>query len=142
MMRNQMVVRLAGGEILKGFSHDFAPNKPVFHLQTVDSSGEVGDAQAIKIEDIGAIFFVRDFAFDRTDRLTSPPGEEEPLPPPAGARPVHVKFQWGEEVEGLTYGYDPKRPGFFLYLTAPLDRVHNLERMFIGRGAVEEVKLL
>jgi hypothetical protein len=56
MIRNRMVVRLAGGEIVKGFSHDFAPNKPIFHLQTVGSSGEVGDAQAIKIEDIAAIF--------------------------------------------------------------------------------------
>src|SRR5688572_23792131 len=111
-MRNRMVVRLAGGEILKGFSHDFAPNKPIFHLQTVGSSGEVGDTQAIKIEDLAAIFFVRDFAFDRTDRLTAPAGEQEPLPPPAGARPVRVKFHWGEKVEGLTYGYDPKRPGF------------------------------
>jgi hypothetical protein len=141
-MRNRMVVRLAGGEILKGFSHDFAPNKPIFHVQTVDSSGEVGDAQALRVEDVAAIFFVRDFAFDRTRRLTAPPGKEEPIQPPAGARALRVKFRWGEEMEGLTYGYDPKRPGFFLYPTAPLERVYNLERTFVGRGAIEEVTLL
>jgi hypothetical protein len=141
-MRNRMVVRLVGGELLKGYSHDFAPHKPWFHLQGVDSSGTVGELRRLLVEDIEAIFFVRDFGFGRKGRLTAPPGEEEPPLPTGVGRPVRIKFGWGEEMEGLTYGYDPKRPAFFLYPTAPVDRVYNLTRMFVRRAAVEAMTFL
>ena len=136
-----MVVRMAGGELLKGFSHDFAPNKPRLHVQMVGPEGEVLGTRDVYVKDVEAIFFVRDFAFDRKDHLPGPLTDENPAAVPAGARAVVVKFIWGKEMEGLTYGYDPKRPGFFVYPTSPLHHAYNCERAYISRNAAETVTL-
>jgi hypothetical protein len=42
-------------------------------------------------------------------------------------------------LRGLTYGYQPQRPGFFLFPTEPLERALNLERAFLTRRAVTRV---
>jgi hypothetical protein len=136
-----MVVRTLGGELLKGFSHDFAPNKPHFHLQLIGPTGEGIGGRDVYLKDVGAIFFVRDFAFDREDHLPGPLTDENPVAVPAGARAVVVKFIWGEEMEGLTYGYDPRRPGFFVYPTAPPHHAYNCERAYISRDATETVTM-
>ena len=47
-------------------------------------------------------------------------------PQMAGARALEVTTRWGEVLRGLTYGYQPQRPGFFVFPTEPLERALNL----------------
>ncbi len=141
-MSSRMVVRLADGTLSKGFSYDFVPGKSVFHLQVLHSDGVPAEMRAIRVQDIHAIFFVRDFAFGRTNRYTPEDAPHEPArPPTAGSRHLRVTCVWGEVLEGLCYGYDPERPGFFLFPTEPLERTYNLERAFFTRHGVREVDL-
>ncbi len=137
-----MVVRLADGTLAKGFSYDFVPGKIAFHLQVVDADGSLGDIRTFRIEEIHAIFYVRDFAFDRSRRYKPEEAPYEPSEPPtAGSRRLRVTCVWGEVLEGLCYGYDPHRPGFFLFPVEPVERTYNLERAFFTRQAVAEVDL-
>lgn len=135
-----MVVRLADGTLSKGFSLDFVPGKPQFHLQIVRPEGSPSEVRALRMDDVLAIFFVRDFAFDRKRRYTSEDAPQEPArPPSAGSRRLRVTSAWGEVLEGLSYGYDPDRAGFFLFPTDPVDRAYNLERAFFTRQGVRDV---
>jgi uncharacterized protein DUF6982 len=141
-MARRMVIRLTDGSLAKGFSHDFVPGKDVFHLQTVHADGGLGELQAIRLEEVHAIFYVRDFAFGRTKRYTPENAPwEPPAPPTAGARRLKVTCVWGEVLEGLCYGYDDDRPGFFLFVIEPVERTFNLERAFFTRQAVSGIDL-
>ena len=98
-----MVIRLADGKLTKGFSHDFVPGKPAFHLQVVRADGAPAETQALRMGDIHAIIFVRDFAFDRKRRYTNEDAPQEPgRPPSAGSRRLRVTSAWGEVLEGLS----------------------------------------
>lgn len=137
-----MVLLTSKGERLRGFSHDFVPGRNRFHFTEVSPSGEMAGPRPVDIDDVHAVFFVRDFAFDRKRRYTAadaPPSSEEP--PTAGARRLRVRCVWGEVIEGLSYGYEPERPGFFVFPTGPEERVYNLERAFLTRQAVDTVEM-
>lgn len=139
-MQTRMIVLLADGERIKGYSRDFNPTRERFHLGVAGPAGETGEQREISLADVYAVFFVRDFAFDRTRRYAP----EDDLtavttPPPGGARTLEVTTAWGEVLRGLTYGYQPQRPGFFLFPTEPRERALNLERAFLTRRAVARV---
>ena len=55
---------------------------------------------------------------------------------------IAVTTRWGEVLSGLTYGYQPERPGFFVFPIEPLERALNLERAYITRQAVSRVDFL
>lgn len=137
-----MVILREDGDRLRGFSHDFYPGKPRFHFHEMAASGDIVETRELDLEEIHAIFFVRDFGFDRDRRYTADDAPAFPdSPPPAGARRLRVTCVWGEVMEGVTYEYEPGRAGFFLFPTAPEDRVHNLERAFLTAGAIAAVDL-
>jgi hypothetical protein len=139
-MQTRMIVLLSDGERIKGYSRDFNPGRARFHLGVAGPAGETGEQREISMEDVYAVFFVRDFAFDRTRRYA--PEDDLAVvtaPPPGGARTLEVTTAWGEVLRGLTYGYQPQRPGFFLFPTEPLERALNLERAFLTRRAVTRV---
>lgn len=140
-MQSRMIVLLADGTRLKGHSRDFNPARPGFHLQIVGPEGATDERREVAPEDLYAVFFVRDFAFDRGKR-PEPEAELGPIvtQPPAGARALRVTTAWGEVIEGLTYGYQPQRPGFFLFPTSPPQRTRNLERAYLTRQAVVHVE--
>jgi hypothetical protein len=142
-IQTRMIVLLVGGNRLKGFSRDFNPARPQFHLTVVGPEGETGEQREIAMQHVHAVFFVRDFAFDRTQRYT-PEGDLTAVtaPPSAGARAIEVTTAWGEVLRGLTYGYQAQRPGFFLFPTEPLERALNLERACLTRRAVTRVDFL
>lgn len=141
-MSRRMVVLRNDGSRLRGFSHDFVAGKPGFHLQEVHPAGGVTETHALNLQDVHAVFFVRDFGFERKNRYTA---ENAPRnlthPPTTGAKRLRVTFVWGEVLEGLSYGYDPSRNGFFLFPTDPPERVYNLERAFVTRDAIQKVVL-
>lgn len=139
-MQTRMIVLLTDGSRLKGFSRDFNPSRPQFHLRIAGPEGETGERREIALKSVHAVFFVRDFAFDRQKRY-EPEDDLGPVttPPAAGARALRVTTAWGEVLEGLTYGYQPQRPGFFLFPTKPPQRMLNLERAYLTSRAVVRV---
>ena len=140
-MDNRVVVLLADGSRIKGFSRVFNPLEPSFHVRLADPGGETGERREILFEDSLAVFFVRDFAFDR-DRRYEPEDDLAPMPKPptVGGRAVRVTSAWNEVLVGLVYDYREDEPGFFLFPTDPLSRTLNLERAWLTRRAVVSVE--
>ncbi len=63
----KVVVRYVDGNVLKGFTQDFLPNKDHFHLHPFDQS--VGrEPVKIMVKDLKAVFFVKDFEGDAAYR--------------------------------------------------------------------------
>jgi hypothetical protein len=119
--------------VLKGFTQDFLPNKDRFHLHTAEKAS--GEAKEVLIKELKAIFFVQDFAGDPQykERKNYTEGEK-----PTG-RKVEVTFKDGEVLIGSTLGYDPSRPGFFIF---PVDVKANNIRVFVVSSAIKNVRYL
>ena len=134
MEKVKIVARYLDGRMIKGFTQDFAPNKPSFHIFSTEAANSADKAE-ILLRDLKAIFFVKDFAGkpDYDDRKQYTPGER-----PSG-RIVEVTFNDGEVLVGSTLGYDPKRPGFFVF---PADPKSNNARVFAMSKAVRLVRYL
>lgn len=129
----KVVLRYANGKILKGFTQDFLPNKDRFHLHLSDNAS--GEALEVLVKELKAIFFVQDFAGDPQykERKKYTEGEK-----PSGKK-VEVTFKDGEVMVGSTLGYDPSRPGFFIF---PVDPKGNNIRVFAVSPAVKNVRYL
>ncbi len=131
----KVVVRYVSGKIIKGFTQDFLPNKDRFHLHPANKpSGDV-PAMEILVKDLKALFFVKDFGGDpqHVERKKYMEGEH-----PQG-RKVEVTFSDGEVMVGTTLGYDPNRPGFFIF---PADPKCNNIRVFAVTTSVKKVRQL
>ena len=126
---NKVAVRFTDGRVMKGTTHDFVPGKPFFHLHLQDS----GQALEVRVEELKAIFFVKDFEGkpDYAEKRTFP----QQIPASKG-RKIVVVFKDNEVLTGYTLGYDPGRAGFFVM---PTDEMSNNERAYVVRSAVKEV---
>ncbi len=60
MLQNKIVVRYQDGRIVKGYTGDFLPTKPAFHLTLIDAPR---DSKPIEVQmaEVKAVFFVKDF---------------------------------------------------------------------------------
>jgi len=134
MEKVRIVARYLDGRMVKGFTQNFAPNKPSFHIFPSEAA-DPKETVEIFIRELKAVFFVRDFAGrpDYTERKGYSSGER-----PSG-RVVEVTFSDGEVLVGSTLGYDPKKPGFFLF---PADPQSNNARVFVISRAVRVVRYL
>jgi hypothetical protein len=123
MEKVKIVARYLDGRMVKGFTQDFNPNKPAFHIFSQEASS-ARESMEVLVKDLKAVFFVRDFIGkpDYDERKSFAEGEK-----PAG-RVVEVKFTDGEVLVGSTLGYDPNRPGFFIF---PADPKSNNARVFV-----------
>ena len=129
----KVVARYIDGRVVKGLSQDFFPNKDRFHVYPADKSS--GEAAEILLKELKAVFFVRDFVgnFQYNERKEYLEGDK-----PSG-RKIEVMFKDGEVLVGTTLGYDPSRPGFFLF---PADPKSNNVRVFAVTTAVKKVRFL
>ena len=129
----KVVVRYSDGRLIKGSTQDFYPNKERFHLIPADNPP--GRAIEVSMNDLKAIFMVRDFIGDPLykERKKYIEGEK-----PSG-RKVEIIFKDGEVLVGSTLGYDPKRQGFFIF---PADPKSNSIRVYVVSSAVEKVRYL
>jgi len=129
----KVVARYIDGRVVKGLSQDFFPNKDRFHVYPADKSS--GEAAEILLKELKAVFFVRDFAgnFQYDERKEYVEGDK-----PSG-RKIEVTFKDGEVLVGTTLGYDPSRPGFFLF---PADPKSNNVRVFAVTTSVKKVRFL
>ena len=131
---SKIVARYRDGRTLKGTTQNFFPNKPVFHVIRQGGTGP-GDVIEVNLDDLKAIFFVRDFTGNakHVERKKLSPGDR-----PQG-RMMEVTCKDGEVIVGTTTGYDPKRPGFFLF---PIDASANNARVYVVASAVRTARFL
>ena len=128
MEPNKVVVKFKDNTVAKGKTNDFFPNKTQFHLEEMN-----GEIVEISIEDLKAVFFVKDFKGNKNhddnynDEIA------------AGGRKLKVRFFDGETVVGYTLGYSPDRQGFYL---TPADLQGNNERIFVVKSATEKIEFL
>ena len=129
----KVVARYIDGKVAKGLSQDFFPNKDHFHIYPADKSS--GETVEILLKELKAVFFVRDFVgnFQYNERKEYLEGDK-----PSG-RKIEVMFKDGEVLVGTTLGYDPSRPGFFLF---PADPKSNNVRVFAVTTSVKKVRFL
>jgi hypothetical protein len=129
----KVVLRYVNGKVLKGFTQDFLPNKDRFHLHPTEKA--LGEAKEVFVKDLKAVFFVQDFAGNPQyhERKKYVEGEK-----PSG-RKVEVTFKDGEVLVGSTLGYEPNRPGFFIF---PADPRSNNVRVYAVSPAVKNVRYL
>ncbi len=129
----KVVARYVNGKRVKGFSQDFFPNKDRFHVYPAAQPS--GEATEVLVKELKAVFFVQDFVGNSLyhERKKYIEGEK-----PSG-RKVEVTFMDGEVLVGTTLGYDPSRPGFFLF---PADPKSNNIRVFAVTPSVKKVRYL
>ena len=129
----KVVLRYTDGRVVKGFTQDFLPNKDRFHLHQADKTS--GESVEVLVKELKAIFFVQDFIGDSQykERKKYTEGEK-----PSGKK-VEVTFKDGEVIVGSTLGYEPNRPGFFIF---PVDPKGNNMRVFAFSPAVKSVRYI
>jgi hypothetical protein len=126
----KVVVRYTDGRILKGSTRNFDPARPVF-LMDLDGCPAGTPASEVCLDDLKAVFFVRDLSGDATY------SEQKHFEKPMTGKRLAVTFADGEQLVGVSLGYDPARDGFFLF---PADPRSNNERVFVLRKSVVKVE--
>jgi len=121
-----IVARFADGHTAKGTTHDFAPDKDIFHVY-VDGD-ESKPAVTLRMGALKAVFFVKTYQGNRyhVEDKTFRPGHEP-------GRRIKVTFKDKEEIVGFTTGSLAGRVGFFVL---PADPASNNHRIFIVHNAV------
>ena len=133
---SKIVAHYADGKLLKGFSQDFYPNKPAFHLLPATTGFSfTEEAVDVWIQDLKAVFFVKDFAGNPAyhERKHFVEGENPP------GRKVRVVFKDGEVMVGSTVGYERQRPAFFMI---PADPQSNNRSVFVVVAATTNIRFL
>ena len=131
MEQVKVVARFMNGELLKGYTNDFFPKKPSFHM----GSNPSDRGAEVVVKDLKALFFVKDFEGD-------PAHERKQSFDEGGVyqgRKAEIIFLDGEKMSGTVLSYDKERSGFFI---VPADEKGNNTRAFIVSTAVKELKFL
>ncbi len=130
----KIVVRYADYRVIKGYTRDFFPNKPSFHLELISGTNK-GKIVDIQLKDLKAVFFVKDFIGKAyfNEKKCFETGQT------INGRKVKVSFKDGEVLVGSTVGYDLKRQGFFLH---PADPQSNNLKVFVILPATSKVEFL
>jgi hypothetical protein len=128
---SKIVARFVDGRLVKGDTADFVPGKELLHVSVAMAPAGSKPVE-VRIQDLKALFFVKDFTGDpqHVDRKDFD-GHR-----PAAGRRIKVVFKDGEVLLGTTQGYQPGRPGFFL---VPADPGSNIERCYVVSAATEQV---
>ena len=131
MERVKVVIRYSDGKIVKGYTNDFFPKKPAFHV----GSGPSEKGVQVQLKDLKAVFFVKDFEGDPEYDEYRAFKEGQAIQ----GRKVLMTFNDGEMLSGSILGYDPNRPGFFMI---PSDPGSNNIRVFIVQAAVDQIEFI
>ncbi|WP_020674910.1 DUF6982 domain-containing protein [Geopsychrobacter electrodiphilus] len=129
-MKNKVVVHYSNGNIDKGETGDFFPNKPHFHLQPLGSN----ETKQINMQTLKAVYFVETF-----EGNSNADKEDIKLERAGFGRKLRVQFEDGEVQYGYTQGYSPDRPGFFV---SPCDPSSNNIRIFVVTGSTTSIKFV
>jgi hypothetical protein len=131
-VENKVVVRFQDGRMVKGYTHDFNPNREIFHVTEVQEGGTIIEVFPSLLK---AVFFVKTFEGNKDHRSSDDisMGSLKNIP---GLK-VKVTFSDGEVMYGSTHGYAPERKGFFIF---PADKESNNDRAFIIVESTDEVE--
>jgi hypothetical protein len=129
---NKVVVACLDGQRLKGYIANFLPTRDSFRLFPAENS-PLDAGKDIRLSALKAIFFVKDFAGHSEHRDTYDVNA-------AGhGRKIEVTFPDGEKIIGTTEGYNPQKPGFFVF---PADPESNNIRVFVvNRNSLKVTRL-
>jgi small nuclear ribonucleoprotein (snRNP)-like protein len=136
MLGKKTVVKFNDGRIVKGFTTDFSPNKDIFHIHNVesDSTATEGEQVEVSLDNIKAVFFVKDFQGNKEyKKVRTFNGYESGSP---SQRKIVVIFKDGENFYGTTHSFSPDRKGFFVF---PIDERDNNDRVFVPSSSLEKV---
>ncbi len=130
----KVIMRYTDGRLIKGFTNDFLPNKPVFHVHPAENDPG-SKATEVNVNQLKAIFFVKDFGGNKSysERKHFEEGAH------IAGRKVEVTFADGEVLVGTTVGYAPNRQGFFVF---PADSESNNLRVYAVSSAVKNVRFV
>lgn len=128
-MSNKVVVHFLDGEITKGETGDFFPNKSSFHLKEQNS----GETKQVEIQNLKAVYFVQSLSGNSSF------DEKSDVERTGFGRKIQVNFKDGEIQYGYTQGYSPNRSGFFV---SPCDPDSNNLRVFVVTGATEKIQFI
>ena len=125
----RVVARFLDGRLLKGYTRNFDPQKPVFELFEWGFDDRVEPVH-VKRRELKTLFFVRSFNGDssHTDRKA--------FDAPFAGKRLSVEFLDGEVMVGTTFGYDAGRDGFFFF---PADAASNNRKVFVNEAAVKQI---
>jgi len=128
--RRLIVARFLDGRMIKGTTQDFLPTKSRFHLQEGGDPGAV--PVAVDLDTLKAIFFVKSFEGDPThvENLSLEQARGQ-------GRKVRVTFIDNETLAGFAMGYNPTKPGFFLF---PADPASNNAQVFVINSAISKLE--
>jgi hypothetical protein len=124
-----VVARFQDGRVLKGATHDFAPNKPIFHLAVWGDPG--ARSLTVPVGALKALFFVRTYEGDPKHI------EDRNLANAKGlGRKIVVTFADGELLCGFTTGFSKDKQGFFVI---PVDPKSNNARVYVVTASVKKI---
>jgi hypothetical protein len=128
----KVAAHFVDGRILKGFSLDFRPSQPAFLLRLRDMTDPV-KAISIRLADLKALFFVKEFEGDPSYRASTGTDRTSLL-----ERQVWVRFRDGEVLRGTSPSRDLGGVGFFLI---PMDPRSNNRRIYVVTANVAECRI-
>jgi hypothetical protein len=131
--RNRVVVRFNDGRMLKGYTHDFLPEKDLFHLAE-DTASATGGVHEVKVPDLKAVFFVKTFNGNK-DYNEKKSFKEIDAATLHGIK-IKVTFKDGEVLCGLSLGYNKTKKGFFI---VPIDPLSNNDRIYVIAASTAQV---
>jgi hypothetical protein len=125
----KVVVRYADGRLVKGYTFDFGPAQPRFHVFEQPSAS--GASTLVLVRELKAVFFVRDFIGNpaRQDDHKFPSGE-------TARTHVEVRFRDGEMMVGTADSPADDPQGFFLI---PADPESNNLRVYVVAASTRAI---
>lgn len=125
MIFSKVVAQFKDKTVMKGKTFNFSQNREVFHLHRLD-----GKTVDIQLEDLKAVFFVKDYRGDKNHHYLYTDTVE------GGGTKIEIQFFDGERVKGNAHSYHHGRRGFFI---TPADINGNNSRIFVITSAAKEI---
>ncbi len=125
-----IVVHGKDGKISKGYSSDFSPALPCFHLATLENPS---DSVKFWLDNLKAVFVVMDFHGDPL-HLDSHEFNQASF----SGKHIVVTFKDGEKFYGVSDLTHRTSTGFFIF---PTDPDSNTIRAYVVSSAVESVDI-
>src|SRR4029077_18706819 len=106
---NLVVARYRNGQVIKGYTRDFFPDRPLFHVLPKGGQATV----QIRTVELKGVFFVHDLLGNRLHNK----GRRFPAVDqgPQTGRRIAVLFEDGELLVGYAQTYSPDKAGFFVF---------------------------
>ncbi len=129
---NKVVVAFLDGRRVRGYVYNFSPIRDAFSVFPKENSPKQ-DAVEVKMKDLKAVFFVKDFVGNREYQGDSLPERLQ------RGRKIEAAFTDGETLLGATEAYHPQKLGFFMFLADPKS---NNTRVFVVNKNLRHIKFL